>query len=112
MMSCFNLRAARASSRGRNDDLHLLPSVAQAMSVPLPAWHTALLVVPLASIIFDVVSDGALGQWMNEPVTPSPPMLEPVTFFRPLKRGVPRLREKLEMLLEASLPADQILLGV
>ncbi|HSI13757.1 MAG TPA: glycosyltransferase [Chthoniobacter sp.] len=82
------------------------------MSVPEPAWHAALLVVPLASIIFDVASDGALRHWMNEPVASTPPLLDPVTFFRPLKRGVPHLRDKLEMLLQASLPADQILLGV
>lgn len=36
----------------------------------------------------------------------------PVTFFRPLKRGVPRLREKLQMLLLASRVDDQILFGV
>lgn len=35
----------------------------------------------------------------------------PVTFFRPVKRGVPRLMEKLEMLVRAVLPGDQIVLG-
>jgi ceramide glucosyltransferase len=35
-----------------------------------------------------------------------------VTFFRPLKGGVPRLREKLDLLIEASRTEDQILFGV
>ena len=34
------------------------------------------------------------------------------TFFRPLKRGVPDLRGKLETLVATSLPEDQIILGV
>lgn len=35
-----------------------------------------------------------------------------VTFFRPLKNGAPRLREKLEMLMDAMRAGDQLLLGV
>jgi ceramide glucosyltransferase len=49
---------------------------------------------------------------MNEPETKGGEPLEPVTFFRPLKRGVPRLREKLEMLLAESQAEDQVLFGV
>jgi len=68
--------------------------------------------VPLTSTIYDIVADAALRSWMNEPVRTSGRPLEPVTFFRPLKPGVPRLREKLEMLLQASRAEDQILFGI
>ncbi|EDY16390.1 Glycosyltransferase probably involved in cell wall biogenesis-like protein [Chthoniobacter flavus Ellin428] len=82
------------------------------MSVPEPGWHAWLLVVPLTSAIYDVLVDGALARWMSEPVAAGEIPPEPVTFFRPLKRGVPRLREKLEMLVQSSLVEDQVLLGV
>lgn len=36
----------------------------------------------------------------------------PVSFFRPIKRGVPRLREFVEMLIQTALPGDQVILGV
>jgi ceramide glucosyltransferase len=111
-MSCFNLRAARASFRCRDDDLHFLSSVAQAMSAPTPAWHAWLLVVPLTSVIYDLLVDSALQRWMSEPIPHEVAPREPVTFFRPLKRGVPRLREKLETLLQASSDGDQVLFGV
>lgn len=74
-----------------------------------PAW---LFVVPVTSVLYDVVSSAALHGWMNEPAPASESPGEPVTFFRPLKRGVPRLREKLEMLLRASRAGDQIVFGV
>lgn len=82
------------------------------MTPPPPLWHLAFLAIPLTSIVYDVVADRALAQWMSEPVRESGGPLEPVTFFRPLKRGVPQLREKLETLLQASEVQDQILLGV
>lgn len=74
--------------------------------------HAWLLVVPLTSIIYDVISASALRRWMKEPAPQNEFSGAPVTFFRPLKRGVPRLREKLEMLLRASRAGDQILFGV
>lgn len=82
------------------------------MSGPAPAWHAWLLVVPLASVIYDLLADSALQRWMSEPGPKNDAPREPVTFFRPLKRGVPRLREKLEMLLQASSDGDQVLFGV
>jgi ceramide glucosyltransferase len=71
-----------------------------------------LLVVPVTSVIYDAVSAAALRRWMKEPVLSSESPDEPVTFFRPLKRNVPFLREKLETLFLASRSVDQILLGV
>ena len=82
------------------------------MSAPPTGWPAWLLLVPFTSAIYDIVADAALRCWMNEPVQNSGRTIEPVTFFRPLKPGVPRLREKLEMLLQASLAEDQILFGV
>jgi ceramide glucosyltransferase len=82
------------------------------MTAPSSDWHAWLLVVPFTSAIYDVVADGALRRWMSEPGVKSERVIEPITFFRPLKSGVPRLREKLEMLFAASFAGDQILLGV
>lgn len=82
------------------------------MSGPAQAWHVWLLVVPLTSVIYDLLADSALRRWMSEPIPRNDAPCEPVTFFRPLKRGVPRLREKLETLLQASSESDQVLFGV
>jgi ceramide glucosyltransferase len=82
------------------------------MSGPMPVWQACLLVVPLTSVIYDLLADSALQRWMREPIPKNDAPREPVTFFRPLKRGVPRLREKLEMLLQASCVDDQVLFGV
>jgi ceramide glucosyltransferase len=70
--------------------------------------------VPAASLLYDLVADAALHRWMSEPGigTGAPLTGEPITFFRPLKPGVPRLREKLDALLSASRAEDQILFGV
>ena len=38
--------------------------------------------------------------------------LPPISFFRPIKRGVPRLKEFVEMLIQAASPGDQVILGV
>jgi len=38
--------------------------------------------------------------------------LPPVSFFRPIKRGVPRLKEYVETLIQSALPGDQVILGV
>ena len=108
----FQFARGPGKLRCRDDDLPFLPSIAQAMSVPEPGWHGWLLVVPLTSVIYDVLVDGALARWMSESVAEGVIPPEPITFFRPLKRGVPRLREKLEMLVQSSLVEDQVLFGV
>lgn len=108
----FQFVSGPGKLRCRDDDLHFLSSVAQAMSVPEPGWHAWLLVVPVTSVIYDMLADAALLRWMSEPVAKSETPPEPVTFFRPLKRGVPRLREKLEMLVQSSMAQDQVLFGV
>jgi ceramide glucosyltransferase len=38
--------------------------------------------------------------------------LPPATLFRPIKRGVPRLRDKVDRLIAAAKPGDQVLLAV
>jgi ceramide glucosyltransferase len=43
---------------------------------------------------------------------PAAPALEPVTFMRPIKRGVPSLPGKLRQLVAAARPGDQVLFGV
>jgi ceramide glucosyltransferase len=75
-------------------------------------WQAWLLVVPAVSVIYDVLATAALWRWVRESAAKSERPPEPVTFFRPLKRGVPELREKVDMLLRASRMEDQILFGV
>jgi ceramide glucosyltransferase len=70
-----------------------------------------MLIVPATSVLYDILAYHALREWMSEPPVAGDRPPEPITFFRPVKRGVPQLREKLEMLVRASLPGDQILLG-
>jgi len=73
------------------------------------AWMLPMLA---CGMIYDRVAEAALRRWLDEPPAPFPEAPEPITFFRPLKGGVPRLREKLDVLAAASLPGDQIILGV
>lgn len=51
--------------------------------------------------------------WLAEAVSPDSPApdLPPLTFLRPLKVGVPALREKLDALAAALRPGDQLVLG-
>jgi ceramide glucosyltransferase len=84
------------------------------MSVPHPLVWAALLPWIIGSVIFPVLGLLALRSWRRDGVT-RPPFtgkLPPVTLLRPLKAGVPALREKLARLAGAMRPGDQLLLGV
>lgn len=50
--------------------------------------------------------------WLREPGSQGSTREMPITFFCPLKPGAPALREKLELLVGALDPGDQLLLGV
>jgi len=65
-----------------------------------------------AGLLYDALASLALRHWLRATTPRCTDPVEPITFFRPLKRGVPRLREKLEALLASSLEGDQVLLGV
>jgi len=83
------------------------------MNASEPDWHWWLLAVPLASILYDLLAGAALRHWLRECPSVEKKPGERITFFRPLKRGVPRLREKLETLIAlAGVGGDQVLLGV
>jgi ceramide glucosyltransferase len=82
------------------------------MSGSFSGAHWWFLAVPVMSVAYDVVCVGALRSWMQEPAERFDGDLEPVSFFRPLKRGVPDLRGKLEMLVSTTRAQDQIILGV
>jgi ceramide glucosyltransferase len=75
-----------------------LPSVAQGVSA--------------CGALYDLCAAFALRHWLGEAAPHFEGPLEPVSYFRPVKRGVPGLRDKLEMLVASTLPADQIILGV
>ena len=71
----------------------------------------ALLGIAAAGVIYHALAAVWLRRWIGEskrvmPLSNRPP----VTFFRPVKRGVPRLRDKLERLIHACSSGDQIIL--
>lgn len=77
-----------------------------------------LLAVPAAvSLGYFPVAAFLLARWQRTRKNPSLAIapdadLPPVTFFRPLKAGVPDLAAKLEALVQSMHPGDQLLLGV
>ena len=82
------------------------------MSGLLLVPHGWALIVPGLSMVYDEMAVNCLQLWMDAPVPEFAGPLEAITFFRPLKRGVPDLRSKLGTLAATSLPEDQIILGV
>ena len=82
------------------------------MSELASVWYWGLLIVLAIGVVYDEVALAALRHWLREPASKCADPLTPITFFRPLKRGVPQLREKIEALITASLAGDQILFGV
>src|SRR6188768_4033305 len=74
-----------------------------------------LLAVPVVfSIVYFMLSWVLLERWIGEGEREDRgnAPLPPVTFFRPIKAGVPDLFTKLTTLVEAMQPDDQLLLGV
>jgi len=74
-----------------------------------------LLAVPgLTSILYYGVAGKLLDRWRSEPVAGAGDEagLPPVTFFRPLKSGVPDLAAKLGALVRSARLGDQVLIGV
>jgi len=75
---------------------------------------TALLAVPaVTSAIYFWIAQDRLRRWLDEAVAAvgSEVELPPVTFFRPLKAGVPHLSAKLVALARAMRPGDQFIIG-
>src|SRR5947209_2881188 len=77
-------------------------------------YEIALLGPVIVSAICYIVTAALVRAWIGGKESTGAPVgnLPPATFFRPIKRGVPGLREKLEMLVNASSPDDQINLAV
>ena len=82
------------------------------------SWPEAILFVTVAalgcaSIFYALLALLYTRQWLDEPAPPvvADAALPPVTLLRPLKAGVPALREKLELLVKAMRPDDQLVLG-
>ena len=80
-------------------------------------WPHAILFVIVAalgcaSILYALLALVYVQQWMKD-VRPevADTALRPVTLLRPLKAGVPALREKLDALAAAMRPGDQLVLG-
>ncbi|MDR3404974.1 MAG: glycosyltransferase [Chthoniobacter sp.] len=82
------------------------------MSGYIPGRDGWFLLVLGAGALYDALASSALLHWLGEAEPLCPESIEPITFFRPLKRGVPRLREKLDALVTSSLAGDQVLFGV
>src|SRR5688500_14805727 len=80
------------------------------MTLMLPhALATLLLCLAGVSCVLHVIAVARL-RGRNE--TPSGDSGPPLTFWRALKAGIPDLEGKLDALLGAARPSDQILLGV
>ena len=81
------------------------------------SWPDAILFVILAalgcaSVFYALLALGYVRQWMRDvPSEIAEAALPPVTLLRPLKVGVPALRAKLDALVGAMRPGDQLVLG-
>lgn len=62
------------------------------------------------SVIYDCATSWLIARRRRESI-PAPRPRPAVTFFRPIKPGVPRLAEKLSALVEATAAGDQLLFG-
>ena len=71
-----------------------------------------LLLLGLASIFYALLALFQVRRWLAEPAPSSSADVPPLTLLRPLKAGVPALRAKLDALVEAMRPGDQLVLGV
>lgn len=76
--------------------------------------QAALLMAGVAGLLYVYVALIFLWFWRLEarPRISTDDELPPVTLLRPLKSGVPALREKLDLLVAAMRPDDQLVLGV
>ena len=79
----------------------------------LTGLSTLLAVPAVTSAVYFYIAANRLRQWMGErqPTDGDDVQFPPVTFFRPLKSGVPDLSAKLITLARAMHPDDQLLLG-
>ncbi len=82
------------------------------MSTPETLVLALLLLLGLASIFYALLALLQVRRWLDEPAPSSSAEVPPLTLLRPLKAGVPALRAKLDALVEAMRPGDQLVLGV
>ena len=83
------------------------------MSWPEAIFLVSLAALACASIFYALLALLHVQEWMKDtPPEMADAPLPPVTLLRPLKGGVPALREKLEALVGAMRPGDQLMLGV
>src|SRR5260221_187716 len=83
----------RTMCRVGDENCPLRPRVAEAMSGLAPGANGWFLIVLGAGVLYDILACLALQHWLRGSVPKCGDPLEPITFFRPLKRGVPGLRE-------------------
>ena len=83
------------------------------MSYADAAWITLLAGLALLALPYCALAYCHLAAWLGEAARLQPPdgPVPPLTFFRPLKRGVPDLRGKLESLVLATGAQDRIVIG-
>jgi ceramide glucosyltransferase len=113
---------ARGQGHPRNDDdLASIPHSTQGMNFldalrmhgPDAILHTALKMVGVAGYIYALAAMLLLRAWRRTAPARAAAAAEfpPITLLRPLKAGVPALREKLEAFARAMRPGDQFVLG-
>ncbi len=84
------------------------------MSAPETLVLAVLVLLGLASLCYALLALSCARRWLDEPARPAAADAAPLplTLLRPLKVGVPALRAKLDALVEAMQPGDQLVLGV
>lgn len=82
------------------------------MSYADAIWITLFAACATLALPYGVLGSAYLDWWLGARLQPPVAPVPPVTFLRPLKRGVPELREKLESLVLATGERDQIVIGV
>ena len=75
-------------------------------------WITLFGACAALALPYCVLGSAYLDWWLAERSQPPVAPVPPITFLRPLKRGVPGLRLKLESLVQAAGARDQIVIGV
>ncbi|HYR59545.1 MAG TPA: glycosyltransferase, partial [Chthoniobacteraceae bacterium] len=79
----------------------------------MSAWLLAIpALVCAGGAIYQILGAVLVAHWLRENELPNDyGELPPITFLRPVKAGVPRLRAKLDRLARAMRPGDQLILG-
>ncbi len=81
------------------------------MNAVIAVLHAVLIAVCLCSLLHAILAASFARSWKSEPLK-TEVELPTLTLLRPIKAGIPALREKLTELANAMRPGDRLVLGV